>query len=165
LKTLLIVLLPLGWAVACAADETTAAVPPAVNRALPDSITSKLAARPRQITPAAPASSAASDADAVAGPNAGSSASPARFSAEDKWLTAGYNNDEIVYTVVVTSQDSRILHCSADVQGFYLEQGKKLTITDRQTLIVFPNQPTQIGNWMDLDQASGASYSVKCRPT
>jgi hypothetical protein len=129
---------------ACAADESDVPVsPPAQQRA----------ARPRQAAPVAPAaSSAASTTDAP------------KFTTEAKWLMAGYNNNEIVYTIIVTSQDSRIIRCTTEMQGFYIDNGDKQSISDRQVTTILPNQPTQVGNWMDMDQKSGATYQVKCKP-
>ncbi len=137
---------------ASTAEAADPAVPPPVAPAPP--------ARPRQImtsTALTPDSkdAAKNGADLQEGP---------KFVAEAKWLLAGYNNNEVIYTVVVTSQDARIIRCVTDVSGTYIDNGKKLTISDRQTTTVFPNQPTQVGNWMDLDRDSGATYAVKCRP-
>jgi hypothetical protein len=64
--------------------------------------------------------------------------------------------------VFVTNQDTRIIRCTTDIKGWYFDDGKKLSITDRQITTALPNQLTQVGNWMDLDQASGATYTVKC---
>jgi hypothetical protein len=91
-------------------------------------------------------------------------AAPATFHAEEKWSLAGYNNNEPIYTILVTSHDARIIRCTADLKGTYIENGEKLSIADRQTTTVFPNQQVQIGNWSGMDQQSGATYSVKCRP-
>jgi len=91
-------------------------------------------------------------------------AAPAKFTSSDKWIIAGYNNNEIVYTIIVANDDTRILHCTAVMQGWYIDHGNKLPISDRQSATVFPNQPAELGNWMDMDQPSGATYSVKCRP-
>jgi hypothetical protein len=94
----------------------------------------------------------------------GAAASAAAFDAEEKWGMAGYNNNEPIYTILVTSHDARIIRCTADLRGTYIENGEKLSITDRQSTTVFPNQQAQIGNWSGMDQQSGATYSVKCRP-
>jgi hypothetical protein len=91
-------------------------------------------------------------------------ATDARFSTDAKWDTAGYNNDEIVYTILLTSHDTRILRCTTLLTGWYFEDGKKLSISDRQSSTVFPDQQVQVGNWMGMDEKSGATYSVKCRP-
>lgn len=87
---------------------------------------------------------------------------PAKFSTDAKWETAGYNNDEIVYTILVTSHDSRIIRCTTSLQGSYYENGQKQAVSDRQLSTVFPDQQVQVGNWMGMDQQSGATYSVHC---
>ena len=89
---------------------------------------------------------------------------PARFTTEAKWDTAGYNNDEIVYTILVKSQDSRIIRCTTSLQGSYYENGAKQSVSDRQLSTVFPDQQVQVGNWMGMDQQSGATYAVHCHP-
>ena len=89
---------------------------------------------------------------------------PARFTTEAKWDTAGYNNDEIVYTILVTSHDSRIIRCTTSLQGSYYENGAKQSVSDRQLSTVFPDQQVQVGNWMGMDQQSGATYAVHCHP-
>jgi hypothetical protein len=87
-----------------------------------------------------------------------------KFVAEDKWLIAGYNNDEIIYQVFITNHDTRIIRCTTVIHGFYFDNGTKQSISDRQITTVFPNQPTQAGTWLDMDQKSGATYSVQCHP-
>jgi hypothetical protein len=160
-------LILIACAMSCAADDAPPPAPPAVqssapaqSRAMPALPGGVLATRPRQAVQAAPAGAATPGVSSAAA----DSSEPAKFSSEAKWLTAGYNNNEIVYTVEVTNQDSRILRCTTEVKGFFFEQGKKLGISDRQMTTVFPNQPTRVGTWMDMDQPSGASYSVKCKP-
>lgn len=88
----------------------------------------------------------------------------ARFTTDARWEVAGYNNNEIVYTILVTSHDSRILRCITELKGSYFENGKKIDISDRQSSTVFPDQQVQVGNWMGMDEKSGASYSVQCHP-
>jgi len=121
------------------------------------------AARPRQAPPAA-ASATRSAADPATVSSASTAQDTPKFTTEAKWILAGYNNNEIVYTIIVTSQDSRIIRCTTDMQGFYIDNGEKQSISDRQVTTVFPNQPTQVGNWMDMDEKSGATYTVKCKP-
>jgi hypothetical protein len=104
---------------------------------------------------AAPAATPAVDAGAIA---------PASFASEEKWGMAGYNNNEPIYTILITSRDARIIRCTADLKGSYFENGEKLPITDRQTITVFPGTQVQVGNWSGMDQQSGAVYSVKCHP-
>jgi hypothetical protein len=116
------------------------------------------AARPRQALPAAPAAAA----DSAATDKAVPAADAPSFVSEAKWGLAGYNNNEVYYTVFVTNQDKRILRCTTQIQGMYVNNGEKASITDRQITTVFPDQPTQVGIWMDMDEGSGATYSVKC---
>jgi hypothetical protein len=118
------------------------------------------AARPRQALPAAPAVAA----DSAAADKAAPAADAPNFVSEAKWGLAGYNNNEVYYTVFVTNQDKRILRCTTQIQGIYVSNDEKASITDRQITTVFPDQPTQVGIWMDMDESSGASYSVKCHP-
>ena len=87
-----------------------------------------------------------------------------QFVATGKWEHAGYNSDEIIYTVFIENRDSRILRCNVRMQGSFISNGKKSAITDRQVTTVFPQQQVPAGIWMDMDEASGASYDVKCKP-
>jgi hypothetical protein len=89
---------------------------------------------------------------------------PAQFTTEARWDTAGYNNDEIVYTIILTSHDSRVIRCTTSLQGSYYENGQKQSVSDRQLSTVFPDQQVQVGNWMGMDKQSGATYSVHCHP-
>ena len=89
----------------------------------------------------------------------------AKFSSEAKWDIAGYNNDEVIYTIFITNDDTRILHCTVQLDGFFYEKGEKHTVSDRQGTTVFPQQRVQAGNWQGMDQKSDTTYSVKCRPT
>ena len=115
--------------------------------------------RPRQATPPM----VAAQVSTAAAPDKDASASGApKFASEDKWLLAGYNNNEVVYQVYVTSHDSRVIRCTTEIKGWNIDNGEKVSVTDRQITTVLPNEPTQVGNWMDLDQASGVVYSVKC---
>jgi hypothetical protein len=127
----------------CAAeDDAPAAAPPAAVAAVAP-ITSSLA--PTNTSPAA-----SDGKDSV------------RYVTEARWAVAGYNNEEIVYTILITNQDSRILRCTTELRGAYYENGKKFDIADRQSSTVFPDQQVQVGNWLGMDQKSGATYSVKC---
>jgi len=136
----------LWWAsiAVCVADQSDVPVPATAQQR---------AARPRQAAPAAPASSRAAP-----------TADTPKFTTEAKWILAGYNNNEIVFTIIVTSQDPRIIRCTTEMQGYYLDNGEKQSIADRQVTTVLPNEPTQVGNWMDMDQKSGATYQVHCKP-
>jgi hypothetical protein len=90
---------------------------------------------------------------------------PAQFTTEGKWDLAGYNNDEVIYTIFIESQDPRIIRCVIELSGFYYENGEKHSVKDRQGDTVFPSQRVQAGNWQGMDKDSGATYSVKCHPT
>ena len=118
--------------------------------------------RPRGMAPGK-AEGAPPSARAAAQPMAATGSDPVSFVSEEKWGMAGYNSDEPIYTILITSHDPRIIRCTADLKGTYIENGAKLPVTDRQTITVFPNAQVQIGNWSGMDQASGAAYSVKCR--
>lgn len=113
--------------------------------------------RPR--VPAAPLATAVAATDA-----APKTDYHAKVSAEAQWRLAGYNNDEVVYTIFVTSHDPSILRCTLDLSGFFDENGQKVPVTDRQSMTIFPDQVLQIGNWQGMDQKSGATYSVQCHP-
>jgi hypothetical protein len=119
--------------------------------------------RPRGVPPARLPSGAPGSVHNAAGPATGDAGEP-NFIAEDKWGMAGYNNNEPVYTIVVTSHDSRIIRCTADLKGTYIENGEREAVTDRQTVTVFPNSEVQVGNWAGMDQQAGATFAVKCRP-
>jgi len=140
-----------SFATICAADDAQSPVPEAATPA-------QRAARPRQV--------AAGTRSTDLAPVTGGTPTPdaPKFVSEAKWVLAGYNSDEIVYTVFVTNQDPSIIRCTTEVKGSYFKDGTKLSISDRQITTVFPNQPTRVGYWMDMDQQSGASYSVKCHP-
>lgn len=151
MKRFITTVLLLGSMAVCVADD---GAPAPTATQLP----AQHPVRPRQAAPAAPATPPAASADQTA------SADAPKFVTEAKWLLAGYNNNEIVYTILITNQDSVIIRCITEMQGFYFENGEKLTISDRQATTVFPNQSAPVGNWMDMDESSGATYSVKCKP-
>ena len=151
-RNLLLVFALVSFATICSAD---------------DAPTAPRSERPRQVPVGTASAEEARDAVAkelAADKKAAAADDTPKFASEAKWELAGYNSDEVVYTVFVTSQDTRIIRCTTEVKGFYFENGTKLTIADRQITTVFPNQPTRVGYWMDMDQPSGASYSVKCHP-
>lgn len=145
-------------AVGSAADDVTTTPSPSPASAQAQAQAQARAARPRQALPAAPAAAA----DSAAADKAVPAADMPSFVSEAKWGLAGYNNNEVYYTVFVTNQDKRILRCTTQIQGMYVNNGEKASITDRQITTVFPDQPTQVGIWMDMDESSGATYSVKC---
>ena len=115
--------------------------------------------RPRRVATVPPSPAAATTTTTA------SSDQPAQFSSEAKWDLAGYNNDEVIYTIFITSRDPRIIRCTALLTGFFYENGEKHSVSDRQSTTVFPQQRVQAGNWQGMDKESGVNYSVKCRPT
>jgi hypothetical protein len=150
-------------AVLCRADDDSQSVPlPAQSSApppppvplIPKPAWSPRPARPPAIPP---------QLKQIAQPDDGDH--PAQFTSDGKWDLAGYNNDEVIYTIFIESHDSRILRCVIQLSGFYYEDGQKHSVSDRQSDTVFPQQRVQAGNWQGMDKDSGAVYSVKCHPT
>jgi hypothetical protein len=155
----------LGFAAfSCKADDDASTALPAAATVSPNAPTPKLIAepawsprppRPRAVPPpASPAVAAAPTQD-----------SAVKFDAEGKWDLAGYNNDEVIYTIFITNHDPRVIRCAVELKGFYFEDGEKHSVSDRQSSTVFPEQRVQAGNWQGMDEKSGATYSVKCHST
>jgi len=102
--------------------------------------------------------------EGVSKPGVAAGNGEALFQTDAKWQIAGYNENEVVFTIFITSHDTRIIRCTTQIHGSYLENGQKISIDDRAESTAFPDQQVQVGNWMGMDQDSGATYSVKCRP-
>jgi hypothetical protein len=96
-------------------------------------------------------------------PPRASAAGGPQYLSEDRWEHAGYNQDEIVYTVFITNHDPNILRCRTEVHGYYFNNGTKGEISDVQTSTVFPDKQVQAGIWSGMDEPSGATYKVTCR--
>jgi hypothetical protein len=112
----------------------------------------------------APAPPRAAVTAPVAGmPARASDPSGPQFASQDRWEHAGYNQDEIVYTVFITNHEPNILRCRTEIHGFYFNNGQKGEISDVQVSTVFPDKQVQAGIWSGLDEASGATYKVSCR--
>jgi hypothetical protein len=148
-------------ALSCRADDdvstplpaaATAAVPAPPSKLIAEPAWSPRPARPRAVPPP-PNLAAAGTA---------SQDSAVKFEAEGKWDLAGYNNDEVIYTIFITNRDPRIIRCAVELKGFYYEDGEKRSVSDRQSSTVFPEQRVQAGNWQGMDEKSGATYAVKC---
>jgi hypothetical protein len=139
-------------ALTCGAENDTPSptVPPAAPAATPAAVHP-----PGPITRLDPPDEGAVS---VSGTNA------VRYLTDAKWQIAGYNDNEVVFTIFVTNQDARIIRCTTQIHGSFFENGQKLPIDDRAVTTAFPDQQVQVGNWIGMDQASGASYSIKCRP-
>jgi hypothetical protein len=106
----------------------------------------------------------AGSAGAKDAPGNGSATEKSLFDTEARWSLAGYNLEEVVYTILITNRDTRILRCSMQLSGSYYENGQKLSISDRQSVTIFPEQQQQAGTWLGMDEKSGATYAVKCHP-
>jgi hypothetical protein len=111
----------------------------------------------------APAPPRATVAAPAVGTAATASVSGPQFASLDRWEHAGYNQDEIVYTVFITNHEPNILRCRTEIHGFYFNNGQKGEISDVQVSTVFPDKQVQAGIWSGLDEASGATYKVSCR--
>jgi hypothetical protein len=86
-----------------------------------------------------------------------------KYGLDASWVIAGYNDDEVIYSIIITNQDSRIIRCSTLLNGYYLENGTRHTVADRQGVTIFPGKQQSAGRWVGMDQASGATYKVTCR--
>ena len=158
----------LGLGVARAEPDDPAPAPPrATVTATPATVTAASAAA---ASPAAHAASLASAPGAGGSTITAAATSPTaptpsttQFASQDRWEHAGYNQDEIVYTVFITSHEPNILRCRTEIHGFYFNNGQKGEISDVQVSTVFPDKQVQAGIWSGLDEASGATYKVSCR--
>ena len=85
------------------------------------------------------------------------------YSVDASWVIAGYNDNEVIYSIIIINLDQRIIRCSTLLSGFYLDSGTKHAISDRQGVTIFPGKQSSAGRWLGMDQASGATYKVTCR--
>ena len=86
-----------------------------------------------------------------------------QYSVDASWVIAGYNDDEVVYSIIITNQDPRIIRCSTLLSGSYLENGTRHSVSDRQGVTIFPGKLSSAGRWVGMDQTAGATYKVTCR--
>jgi len=84
------------------------------------------------------------------------------YSVDASWVIAGYNDDEVIYSIIITNQDPRIIRCSTLLTGSYLENGTRHTVSDRQGVTIFPGKQQSAGRWVGMDQTAGATYKVTC---
>jgi hypothetical protein len=85
-----------------------------------------------------------------------------KYGVDASWVIAGYNDDEVIYSIIISNEDSRIIRCNTLLSGFYLDNGTKHAISDRQGVTIFPGKQSSAGRWVGMDQASGATYKVTC---
>lgn len=126
--------------------------------------TSAPAPAPAAASPAAPGPSVPIRHIVDTGQTAGGPDEP-KYSVDASWVIAGYNDDEVIYSIIITNQDERIIRCSTLLSGYYLDNGAKHSIADRQGVTIFPGKQSSAGRWVGMDQASGATYKVTCRAT
>ena len=62
-----------------------------------------------------------------------------------------------------TNLDPRIIRCSTLLNGYYLENGSRHSVSDRQGVTIFPGKQQSAGRWVGMDQTAGATYKVACR--
>jgi hypothetical protein len=85
------------------------------------------------------------------------------YSVDASWVIAGYNDEEVIYSIIITNQDLRIIRCGTLLSGYYLDNGTRHSVSDRQGVTIFPGKQSSAGRWVGMDQASGATYKVTCR--
>jgi hypothetical protein len=86
-----------------------------------------------------------------------------KYGVDASWVIAGYNDNEVIYSIIISNQDQRIIRCSTQLSGYYLDNGTKHAISDRQGVTIFPGKQSSAGRWVGMDQASCATYKVTCR--
>lgn len=86
-----------------------------------------------------------------------------QYTVAASWVIAGYNDDEVIYSIIITNQDARIIRCSTVLSGSYLDNGTRHSISDRQSVTIFPGKQSSAGRWVGMDQTAGATYKVTCR--
>jgi hypothetical protein len=85
-----------------------------------------------------------------------------QYGVDASWVIAGYNDDEVIYSIIITNQDPRIIRCSTQLSGYYLENGTRHSVSDRQGVTIFPGKQQSAGRWVGMDQTAGATYKVTC---
>jgi hypothetical protein len=85
------------------------------------------------------------------------------YSVSASWVIAGYNDNEVIYSITIGNNDANVIRCTTLLSGYYLDNGTRHAISDRQSVTLFPGKQSSAGTWQGLDQASGATYKVTCR--
>jgi hypothetical protein len=130
-------------------------------------------AAPSQAAASAPAPAGAPTAAATGGPTpvrhivetgqtSGGPGEPG-YSVSASWVIAGYNDNEVIYSIIIANNDANVIRCTTLLSGYYLDHGTRHAVADRQSVTLFPGKQSSAGTWLGLDQASGASYKVTCR--
>jgi hypothetical protein len=119
------------------------------------------AAAARSLAPAGPVPAAVKH-DVVTGQTSGGPGEPA-YGISASWVIAGYNDNEVIYSIIITNDDANVIRCTTLLSGFYLDSGTRHAVSDRQSVTLFPGKQSSAGTWVGLDQASGATYKITCR--
>lgn len=85
------------------------------------------------------------------------------YSVSASWVIAGYNDNEVIYSIIIANNDANVIRCTTLLSGYYLDNGTRHAVADRQSVTLFPGRQSSAGTWVGLDQASGATYKVTCR--
>jgi hypothetical protein len=86
-----------------------------------------------------------------------------KYTVDASWVIAGYNDDEVIYSIIITNLDASIIRCSTLLSGSYLDNGTRHSVSDRQGVTIFPGKQQSAGRWVGMDQTAGATYKVTCR--
>ena len=86
-----------------------------------------------------------------------------QYGVESSWVIAGYNDNEVIYSIIITNKAATVIRCTTLLSGWYLDKGARHAVSDRQSVTLFPGKQSSAGTWVGLDQASGANYKVRCR--
>lgn len=85
------------------------------------------------------------------------------YSVSASWVIAGYNDNEVIYSIIIANNNANVIRCTTLLSGYYLDNGIRHAVADRQSVTLFPGKQSSAGTWVGLDQASGATYKVTCR--
>jgi len=99
----------------------------------------------------------------VASGQSGGGPDEPKYSIDASWVIAGYNDDEVIYSIIITNHDQGIIRCNTMLSGFYLDHGARHAVSDRQGVTIFPGKQQSAGRWVGMDQTAGATYKVTCR--
>jgi hypothetical protein len=147
---------------ACCLGTLALTVPVLAEDHEPTSVQAAVASPTPAIPPSGPAPSVPIRRIVDSGQTAGGPDEP-KYSIDASWVIAGYNDDEVIYSIIITNQDARIIRCSTLLSGYYLDNGSKHAVSDRQGVTIFPGKQSSAGRWVGMDQSSGATYKVTCR--
>jgi hypothetical protein len=114
-------------------------------------------AAPAAAAPASGVAHVVSDGQTSGGPDEPS------YKVSASWVIAGYNDNEVIYSIVIANADSAVIRCATLLSGYYLENGTPHAISDRQSVTLFPGKQSSAGTWVGLDPKSATHYKITCR--